>query len=341
MDALAFLKARGAPLHPVYALIGDEDFLKRQVRERIVRQAVGDEDPAFAVSVYAGDKLEFSTARNELDTLPFLSQCRVVIVEGADTFVSEHRPALEAYLTKPSTVGLLILDVKTFIETTRLARALPTGAKVVCKTLPAYKLYELRPWCIEWARTTYNKKLSSEAADQLLDLVGSSMGLLDQELGKLATAVGAKPEIGAEDVDRFVGRSKAADVFRIMDAIGMGRASEAISIVEELFTEGEDPMAILGPLTAQLRKLVMVARLTPDRMSLPQAMDAAGVSKFLPHRESTERQLRYLGRARLQKLTEWLVEINLGLKGGCVLPERVQVERLIVMLARPREEVKK
>jgi DNA polymerase-3 subunit delta len=137
-------------------------------------------------------------------------------------------------------------------------------------------------------------------------------------------------------VERFVGRSKAADVFRILDAVGEGKPGEALSILEELFSEGTDPMGVLGPLTAQLRKLAMVGRLVrEEKMPLGPAMDAAGVPKWEKIRVGTEKQLRHLTHRRLEKLTDWLVEINLGLKGGNPLPERVQVERLIVMLARP------
>src|SRR5262245_42255466 len=109
MDALPFLNAKSHQRHPVYALVGDEDFLKRHARERIIATAIGDEDPSFAVSVYAGDKIDFSTARNDLETLPFLAPCRVVIVEDADKFVTDNRPALEAYAAKPSSVGVLVL----------------------------------------------------------------------------------------------------------------------------------------------------------------------------------------------------------------------------------------
>ncbi len=62
-------------------------------------------------------------------------------------------------------------------------------------------------------------------------------------------------------MEALVGRSKAADVFRILDAIGDGKPREALSILQELFAEGEDPMAVIGPLTAQLRKLATVGRL--------------------------------------------------------------------------------
>lgn len=337
MDALAFLKAANAKRQPVYALVGDEPFLKRHARERIIATAIGDDDAEFAVSIYAGDKLAFSTVRNELETLPFLAPCRVVVVEGADPFVTNNRQALEAYVAKPSSVGVLVLDVETFPENTKLAKALPDAAKVACKAPPAYKLHDLQPWLVQWAKSAHKKKLAPDAAGLLLDLVGSSMGLLDQELGKLASAAGAKPNITAEDVTKLVGRSKAADVFRIMDAVGDGKPAEALSILEELFAEGEDPMAVLGPLTAQLRKLAAVGRLTADGLPLGEAMNAAKVPGWEKARVSFERQLRHLGRRRLEKLTEWLAEINLGLKGGNPLPERVQVERLVVLLARPRE----
>jgi DNA polymerase-3 subunit delta len=35
-------------------------------------------------------------------------------------------------------------------------------------------------------------------------------------------------------------------------------------------------------------------------------------------------------------MVNWLAELNAGLKGGDPLPERVQLERFIVQLARPR-----
>lgn len=334
MDALPFLAAAGkAKRQPVYVLAGDEDFLKRRCRDAILKLALGDADPAFAVSAYPGDKLDFSTVRNDLDTLPFLSPCRVVVVDPADAFVTAHRPALEKYFAAPGAAGVLVLDVKTFPETTKLAKALPDAAKVSCKAPPAYKL---GAWVREWAKAGHGKALAADAADLLVDLVGTAMGQIDQELEKLAVAVGGKREIEAADVARLVGRSAGADVFRILDAIGDGKPAAALGILERLFAEGEDPMAVLGPLTAQLRKLAAVGRQLADGQALGPAMDAAKVPSWPQARASFQKQVKWLGRRRLDALTDWLVEINHGLKGGSALPERVQVERLVVRLARPR-----
>jgi len=347
MDAMSFLeKASKSKRQPVYALIGDEDFLKRRARAAIISSVLGDADPAFAVSVYTGERLDFSTIRNDLDTPSFLAPCRVVIVENADTkphpqvdaFLSVHRAALEKYAAAPSTVGVLILDVKSFPETTKLAKAIPDAAKISCKAP-----YEntLPKWCVGWAKATHGKRITFEAAELLVDLVGPAMGLLDMELGKLATAVGAVAAIEPADVDRLVGRSAGADVFRILDAIGDGKPKAALAILEQLFTEGEDPMAVIGPMTAQLRKLAAVGRGVAGRESLGQAMDNAGIPRWEKARVGCEKQVKWLGLRRLAALTDWLVEINFGLKGGNALPERVQVERLIVKLARPRENAER
>jgi DNA polymerase III subunit delta len=340
VDALTFLTASAkAKRHPVYALFGDEDFLKRLARTRIIDAALGGEDASLGVSIYAGDKLDFSTVRNELDTVPFLAPCRVLVIENADPFVTEHRAALEQYAARPSALGVLILEAKTFPETTKLAKALPDGAKIACKPIP---LLKLAAWCVDWTRTRHKKMLDAYTAEILIELVGTSMGMLDQELHKLASAVGENTAISVEDVQRFVGRSRLADVFRILDAVGENKPGEALSILEDLFAEGEDPMAILGPLTAQLRKLAAAGRFhLQDRLPLGAAMNAAKVPTWEKARAAFERQMKYLGRRRLEKLVEWLTEINLGLKGGNPLPERVQVERLIVQLARPREEARR
>lgn len=334
MDALPFLdKVAKAKRQPVVVLFGDEDFLKRLCRDAVIATALGDADPSFAVSSFPGDKLDFGTVRNDLETLPFLSPVRVVVVEQADTFVTANRDALERYVAAPSKIGVLVLDVKTFPETTKLAKALPDPAKVSCKAPPAARLGD---WCREWCPAHHGKKLSADAAQLLLDRVGPQMGLLAQEMAKLAVAVGAKPEVGPEDVDKLVVRTRDANVFRILDAVGEGKPAEALGVVADLLEDGEDVFMVLGALTSQLRKLAAVNRLVSRGQSLGPAMDAAGVPRWPQARQGVERQLRHLGRRRLDRLTEWLVDVNMGLRGDSPLPPRLQLERLLVRLARPR-----
>jgi DNA polymerase-3 subunit delta len=163
------------------------------------------------------------------------------------------------------------------------------------------------------------------------------MGLLDQELAKLAGATGNAAAITGADIEQYVGRSRGANVFHILNAVGDGRPDQAFRILGELFEEGEDPHAVLGALTSQLRKLAAVEwGLRENGGSLGPAMNQAGIPSWPQARQSAEKQIRHLGRRRLAELPRMLVDINLGLKGGNPLPNRLQVERLLTKLARPR-----
>src|SRR5262245_38401230 len=132
MDALAFIEKNGkVRRQPFYVLSGDEDFLKRRALEVLTSLVVGDADPEFAVTTYPGDKADFSTVRNELDSVSFFSERRLVVIDQADPFVTAFRPQLEAYVASPSELGVLVLDVKSFPSNTKLAKAVPEAAHIV------------------------------------------------------------------------------------------------------------------------------------------------------------------------------------------------------------------
>jgi DNA polymerase-3 subunit delta len=334
MDAIVFLdkqaKAKGQPL---YVLTGDEEFLKRRALAALQDLVLGESDPSFALSSYPGDKADFAAVRSELDTLPFLSDRRVVVIEQADPFVTKFRANLEKYVAAPASSGVFILDVRSWPANTKLAKLVPEPATIICKAPPAYRL---PAWCAEWAKTRYGKPIAPAAAELLVELVGPQMGLLDSELDKLAVYAREKPAIELADVDALVGRSRAANVFRIMDAVGEGKPGEALAILADLFEEGEEPLAVLGALGAQLRRLGAAARLHRQGVPLDDAFDRGGVAKWPQAREAARRQMKHLGWGRLDKLFDWLAEADQGMKGGSPLPAKLLLERLIVRLARPR-----
>jgi DNA polymerase III subunit delta len=334
MDALAFIEKNGhVRRQPFYVLSGDEDFLKRRVLSILVPLVVGDADPQYAVSTFPGDKTDFSSVRNELDSVSFFSERRLVVVDQADPFVTEFRPQLEAYVAEPSELGVLVLDVKSFPGNTKLAKAVPEASHIVCKSPAEYKL---PAWCAEWCQSQYGKKLTMPAAQMLVELVGSTMGVLDQELQKLKEFVGNRPAIDIKDVDELTGRSRGANVFKILDAIGDGQPATALKILTELFEEGEAPLAILGALGFQLRKLARAGRMYKQGLNIEEAMTKAGVPTWPQARDGARKQLKHLGTNRLDKLYDWLLEVDGGLKGGNPLPERLQLERLVVRLAKGR-----
>src|SRR5262249_10833691 len=142
-----------------------------------------EENAAFGLTTFPGDKSVWAGVHVELQTLPFLGSRRLVVIESADPFVSAHRGQLEKYVAAPAPHGVLVLDVKNWPSNTRLYRLLDGPAGISCKALTGSKLCD---WCRQWCSTSQGKQLTTSAAQLLVDLIGAEMGLLDQELAKLA-----------------------------------------------------------------------------------------------------------------------------------------------------------
>jgi DNA polymerase-3 subunit delta len=329
MDALAFLNRPPAAVGPLYVLFGDEAFLRRQTLLAIRERALGPDADEQAVSVHAGDTATFAQVFDDLETAPFFFARRLVVIDNADAFVTRYRSELERKVGDLPATGTLVLDVKTWPANTRLAKLVAESATVVCKAL---KGAVVTTWCSEWAKTRYGKQLPAQAAALLVELIGPEMGQLDQELVKLAAYVDKRSRIEAADVDRLVGNSRTETVWKIMDAIGSGNVKEALAVLHRLFDQGEVSYMILGAIASQLRKVAQAYRLTAQGLSTKAALEQAGVAPF--GIRGAERMMRHLGGQRLECIYDWLLQMNVDLRGGSAMPERTQFERLIIRLAR-------
>jgi DNA polymerase-3 subunit delta len=338
MEAFTFLERldRAKP-QPLYVVHGDEPFLQRQVLIALRRLVLGPDDDGFGVSSHAGEKAKWAEVVDDLRTLPMLSPRRLVVVEQADPFVSEERGRLEKFVgeltPKNEVKGVLVLLVRTWAGNTKLAKMVPDPMVVACTTP---KLHLLPQWCVNWSASRHGKTLTAQAAKLLVDLVGPEMGLLDQELNKLAVYVGSAPKIDGRDVDQLVGRSRDENTWEIFNLIGAGRVGDAVNFVDRLLDQGEEPIALLGAFSYRLRQLAQATRLNSQGVPLQEALTRAGVRDFPAARKEAEQQLRHLGRRRLDHLYDWLLETDQGLKGGSPLSPRLQLERLVVRLARTR-----
>jgi DNA polymerase-3 subunit delta len=266
---------------------------------------------------------------------------RLVVVDEADDFVSRYRDALEGYVARPGHSGILLLDVKSCPSNTRLYKAIDAqGLAVDCSAPPAARLTR---WLSDWAKQTHKVQLSLNAAEMLVELVEPELGLLDQELAKLALMAGtddkAAKKITPELIQKYVGGWRAKTTWEMLDLALDGNAPEALRQVDRLLASGEVPIGLLGQISASLRRLAAATRLilraeaSGQRIALGPALQQAGIKSFVL--QKAERQLRRLGRQRGAQLYRWLLETDLDLKGESQMPPRLILERLIVRLAAP------
>lgn len=331
MHASKFLKPSDkTAIPPVVALTGDQRFLKVACLQSITRRVLGDDDE-FGPTRFAGESADLKAVLDELATISMWGGRRLVIVDTADTFVTNHRAALERHASKPGKAGVLVLDVKTWPKTTKLAKIVAkTGIDLECSEL---KGAELLNWLGETARDAYGKALDRDAASLLAELAGPDLGLLDRELSKLSDFAGDRAKLTVADVTALVGGWKTETTFKMLGDLRDGDLASALVELDRLLRAGEAPQRILGGVLFVYRKLATAAEIARRGTPLPAAVRAAGV--FPKDQPASAAYLKRLGRTACGQFFEHLVEADGALRGRGRLPERIVLERLLVRLAGP------
>lgn len=327
------------PAKEICVIYGDDPFLKFNAIQALRDRVLDGEDAEFSLTRLEGDRTRIDEVLKEVATLAmFGGDRRFVLVEGADSFISKYRPELEDYADKPSARSVLALEVQSFPSNTKLFKKLvETGLLIEAKALSEK---EFPQWIIRWAKHRHQVACNTAAAEILLERIGPEHGLLDQELAKLALMVGPKESITAELVEKAVGSWRSRSTFQMLDSALAGRPAEAIRQLDHLILSGENEIGIVSQISYTLRKfaaatqLILNAEKSGRKLPVPTALKQVGIKPYFLAK--SEQQLKILGRHRGAKLLDWLLQIDLDLKGASRTEPRLLLETLIVRISDPR-----
>lgn len=329
-----FLKSPKTEIGPVVAAFGAERFLQHAVIKELTTKILGDDaEDELSLTRFDGKDAEFQAVSDELRTISMFGDRRIVIVDGADDFVTKHRSGLERYVKSPAKKSVLILVVKKWPKTTKLYKAIEkSGLNIACE---APKESDLPRWLGSLCELRYQKKLPAASAMVLLELAGTGLSQLDMELAKLSSYVGDRTEITREDVTTLVGGWRAETTWELIDDVLAGRADGAITSLDKLLAAREAPLRILGGLTFKFRQFAIATEMSRQGSSLASALQSAGI--WRNQVADAERYLRRIGRPRAEKIQTWLLETRDRLGGGAgtmnPTQSRIELERLLIRLA--------
>ncbi len=270
---------------------------------------------------------------------------RLVLVEDADKFVTTYRADLEKWVEKSAssatTNGVLLLVLQSFAANTKLYKMVSQAGLMIEAKAVAEK--DIPKWIIGWAKNVHRVKCDADAAELLCQHVGAEHGLLDQELAKLALSVPPKGSITQALVEEAVGTWRSRSTFEMLDLALAGKTEEAIRQLRLLFAAGENEIGILAQMAYSLRKLGAATNLilasenaasnkSRDKISVTKALEQSGVTNNW-QKSKLELQLKQLGRHRGQRLSSWLLEADLDLKGASRRDGQLVMETLIVKIS--------
>ncbi len=317
-------------------LIHGEDVFRSHQRLNQTKEAFVKEDPSgMNLRILEGADLTFEEFKNQVETLPFLAQKRLVIVQNL--FRTKHKMAEKIldYIKKNSFENLEII----FYEDEKLDKSffkkIPREIKV--EEFDLLKGQALIRW-IEKEVENEGGRIEKAASERLALYVGPDLWQMKNEISKLITfkfqSRAREPVIFVSDVELLVRANFNESIFNLVDAIANKNSRKATRLLYQFLEKGENELSILGMITWQFRNLLVVKDLLARGYSQQEIIKKTGLHPFVV--QKTIWQSKNFKMSHLKKVYTKLASADLAIKTGQIEPS-LALELLVVGLCHPKQ----
>ena len=282
----------------VVMLCGSEEYLVDFYAKRLIDCFVSEASAVMDLATIERDKAVSADIIGHLETMPFMSQRKVVYlpeffdnrgrmpktIEKSTTEKKELAEHLDGI--DPATTLLLITAAnpsdykaeRSFKDSEIYRKVSKQGRKGIGR------VYDFGPLnrrqlsgFIEKRFRAAGKSYSSGIVSMLIRDTGYESkdidyGLyeLDNDLRKIIAYCGDAPQIRPEDVSEVIGTNPEKNVFRMIDALAQNRKDEALRLLHYLLQDGTSEMSILALITEQLEIMLTACEMKDEGKSLAE-----------------------------------------------------------------------
>ncbi len=316
---------------PVHLITGDNESLMLSEVGKVIDQLVGDGDRSLMVDDFDGDEYEMRAVVDAAQTLPFLTDSRVVVARGLGRFDAESVACLIEYLADPLPSTALVLVGGGGRIPKALTDALKKTGAAVHDTSPPMRAGDRANWFGEHIAAA-GLRLDTEATKRLASWLGEDVGRLDALLDTLLSAHGNSRVLRLDDVMPYLGDGGGVPPWDLTDAIDRGDTTTALNLLARMMGSGErHPLQVMAILHGNYGKLLSIDGL--DVRDEASAAAAMGIKPGYPAKKAME-QYRKLGSGAVTRAISLMAQADLDLRGAKDWPEGLVIEVLVARLSK-------
>ena len=261
------------------------------------------------------EKYDFGQIKNEAESLPFLSDKRLLIIRNL--LKNKDKTLLENIskwlVNAPSSTDIVFVEDEIPDQRTTMYKALVKYGAV--KEFTELKTFEAISW-IKQRVTTKGATIDADAATLLQTYCGSDLARLSNEIDKLTNY---DQHITKTTIEKLVDAGFFNTIFELTDAISEKKSKRAIEILSRSLSAGENEIYLISMLARQIRNLIIVKDLSDHRLSEGEIVRKTKMHPYVV--KKTLSQSRNFTQNQLLTLHGSLIELDLSLKSTSVDPK--------------------
>jgi len=230
--------------HPVYFLSGDEPYYIDEISDQIEEKVLNETEKEFNQTVVYGRDVDMETIISYAKRFPMMANYQVVIVrEAQDIKDIRKSPAvfekLDSYIKSPLKSTILVFCYKYHKIDKR--RSVFKNIQKNGVLFVSAKLYEdkVPAWINNYIKGK-GYTITPKASFLLSEYLGTNIGKLVNEIGKLMINLPAGTEINEHTIEENIGISKDFNVFELQSAFGKKDVMKANQISNHFAANPKD-----------------------------------------------------------------------------------------------------
>lgn len=306
----------------VYLLFGEEAYLRKQYKDKL-KNALSADGDTMNCHYFEGKDVSVGEIIDLAETMPFLAERRVIVLENTGLFKSGGE-ALAEYILNPSPTVFFVFAEAEIDKRSKLYKAVQS--KGVSVEFAMQDENTLKRWILGMIKRE-NKNISENALNLFLNKTGTDMENIHKELEKLFCYCLEKDFITEEDIEEICTKKVSNQIFDMVNAIADRQQKKALSLYYDLLALREAPMRILFLIGRQFNILLMVKEMKKKGYDNKTIASKAGIPPFTVGKYAAQAS-KFKTKDLKQALNE-CVEADEAVKTGR-MNDKMSVELLIV-----------
>ena len=252
-----FIDSHG--LGGIYLLHGEDEFRKEEAVKELINFHLDQEARDFNLDVIRASKVGLEHLARTVSTPPMLSEWRVVVIQGVQDLSGTAKTRdIILNLIESNLSGLVLV----------LSATIPKGSKAKFYSSLKHKsrviqfdlirLDDIPGWLMEQSLQRFDIEVDVEAARAMANAVGSDLGVLSQELEKLAGLATGEASIKKSHVMEAGITLLSQDRWKWFDLVGKRNFKQAIKSLPTLLSQGENGVGLTVGLSTHLLRIGLV-----------------------------------------------------------------------------------